>query len=121
MSPHQAMCHLGDAFRSVMSPVPIASRSNVFGRTVIRFMALHSGLTWPHGVRTVPEVDQEVGGTRPVEFALDQEALEAAMQQFATRTQDTLQPHPIFGPLTTREWQRWGWLHVDHHLRQFGA
>ena len=121
MSPHQAVCHLSDAFRGTMSPVSGASRSSLFGRTVMRWAALHSGLTWPHGVKTVPEVDQEIGGTRPVDFVADQQALEALMHQFATRTQDTLRPHPIFGPLTTREWQRWGWLHVDHHLRQFGV
>ena len=29
--------------------------------------------------------------------------------------------HPIFGPLTTSQWMRWGYLHVYHHLRQFGV
>jgi len=121
MTPHQAMCHLSDSFRGVMNPVPIASMSNLFSRTFIRWIALHSGLSWPHGVKTMPEVDQEIGGTPPVEFARDRQELEVLMEQFVTRRQDTLQPHPIFGPLSTREWQRWGWLHMDHHLRQFGA
>ena len=121
MTPHQAMCHLSDSFRAMMNPVPITSRSNVFTRTFVRWIALHSGLPWPHGVKTMPEVDQEIGGTRPVEFSRDQKELEALIEQFAGRTQDTLQSHPIFGPLSTREWQHWGWLHVDHHLRQFGV
>jgi hypothetical protein len=29
--------------------------------------------------------------------------------------------HPIFGELTEREWMRWGYLHTDHHFRQFGV
>jgi hypothetical protein len=29
-------------------------------------------------------------------------------------------PHPMFGAMTTLEWMRWGYLHTDHHLRQFG-
>jgi hypothetical protein len=29
--------------------------------------------------------------------------------------------HPIFGAMTRRAWMRWGYLHVDHHLRQFSA
>jgi Protein of unknown function (DUF1569) len=29
-------------------------------------------------------------------------------------------PHPIFGPMTAKDWMRWGYLHADHHLRQFG-
>ena len=28
--------------------------------------------------------------------------------------------HPIFGTMSKTEWGRWGYRHVDHHLRQFG-
>ena len=121
MTPHQAMCHLSDSFRSMMNPVPISSRSTVFSRTFVRWVALHSGLQWPHGVKTMPEVDQEIGGTRPVEFARDTRELEELMEQFSRCTDGTLPPHPIFGRLSTREWQQWGWRHTDHHLRQFGV
>ncbi len=29
--------------------------------------------------------------------------------------------HPVFGELSEWEWMRWGYLHADHHLRQFGT
>jgi hypothetical protein len=29
--------------------------------------------------------------------------------------------HPLFGPLTHREWSALMYRHVDHHLKQFGA
>jgi hypothetical protein len=29
-------------------------------------------------------------------------------------------PHPLFGPMSRAAWLRWGYLHLDHHLRQFG-
>ena len=29
--------------------------------------------------------------------------------------------HPLFGPLTWREWGVVTYKHADHHLRQFGA
>jgi len=78
-------------------------------------------MKWPHGVKTMPEVDQEIGGTKPLEFVRDRDALEALMEQFAVKEGRELQPHPMFGPMTTPQWQRWGWLHMDHHLRQFGV
>jgi hypothetical protein len=28
--------------------------------------------------------------------------------------------HYFFGRLSEREWARWGYQHIDHHLRQFG-
>ena len=29
--------------------------------------------------------------------------------------------HPFFGQLTSEEWSRLQWKHLDHHLRQFGV
>ena len=29
--------------------------------------------------------------------------------------------HPISGSMLERAWLRWGYLRVDHHLRQFEA
>ena len=121
MTPHQAICHLSDSFRSMMSPSPISSASNLYTRTFVRWFAIHSRLPWPHGVKTRPEVDQEIGGTRPVEFGRDRRELERLIERFAQRTREDMQPHPMFGRLSTREWQRWGYLHLDHHLRQFGV
>ena len=29
--------------------------------------------------------------------------------------------HGVFGAMALRDWQRWAYKHVDHHLRQFGV
>jgi hypothetical protein len=31
------------------------------------------------------------------------------------------QVHPQFGKMSEKEWMRLGYLHMDRHLRQFGA
>ena len=121
MTPHQAICHLSDSFRSMMSPVPISSVSTCFSRNVVKWIALQAPMQWPHGVKTRPEVDQEIGGTKPVEFGRDRHELERLIEEFAARTGADFQAHPMFGRLSTEEWQRWAYLHTDHHLRQFGA
>jgi len=120
MDAHQVICHLSDSFRAVMGP-GVPSMATPLSKTVIKWVALNAPLKWPQGVPTRPEVDQFIGGTKPVEFARDRHDLKTLMADFATRTSGSLQPHPIFGTLTTREWHRWGWRHMDHHLRQFGA
>ncbi len=33
----------------------------------------------------------------------------------------TKETHPFFGELTTAEWDKLNWKHLDHHLRQFGV
>ena len=121
MNAHQVVCHLTDAFRAVMGLRPGESRASLLNRTVIRFIALHTPLDWPKGVPTMPNVDQEQGGTRPVEFAADMRELRALVDRFPAMPRDfELQPHPIFGRLTEREWMHWAYRHMDHHLRQFG-
>lgn len=97
---------------------PPEPKHNLFTRTFVRYVALHSSLMWPQGVRTLPEVDQEFGGTRPVDWTSDHVALLGMLDKFSPR--EGL-PHPLFGPLTAHEWSVWGFRHVDHHLRQFGA
>ena len=66
------------------------------------------------------EVAQDVDGTRPVEFESDRAGLLLAMGQFCRTLPEPCAPHPFFGSMTAEDWWRWGYLHADHHLRQFG-
>jgi hypothetical protein len=120
MTVHQMICHLRDAFGCPMGEravKPIAGPP--IPRSLYKWLALNFPRKWPHGVPTTPEMNQQVGGTPPVEFAADLEALLRKLDQFAT-ARGPWSPHPMFGPMTTTEWMRWGYLHTDHHLRQFG-
>ena len=83
MTAHQAVCHLSDSFRRLMGPTPVDSFSTVWTRTLMKWVALRLPVKWPPGVRTPPEVDQDPGGTKPVEFERDRREYEALMEQFA--------------------------------------
>ena len=123
MSPHQAVCHLTDSFTAVLGDRPLTTpRVPWYVRTAfVRFAALTLPLPWPKGVTTAPEMDQEDGGTPPEDFERDRERLQTAMERFAARGGEGLEPHVVFGELTAGEWGRWGYRHTDHHLRQFGV
>ena len=122
MTPHQMICHLSDSFKSRSGEKKISSVSNIFTRTAVKWIALYAPMPWPKGVKTRPEVDQEVNGTPPGDFEGDRRELVALIERFATPAKDAeFHPHPIFGDMSEAEWMRWGYLHCDHHLRQFGA
>ncbi len=121
MSAHQMICHLSDAFRIVTGQKSVNSVSGPFQRTVVKWIALYVPLRWPPGIPTMPEVDQRHGGTKPADFAGDLAALRSLVELIASRSaQDDWPAHPFFGPMTRAAWLRWGYLHTDHHLRQFG-
>ena len=122
MSAHQMICHLCDSFRMVAGHKSVSSSSSVMQRTIVKWIALYAPLPWPAGIPTRPEVDQEIGGTGPVDFAEDVAQLEALLESAVTRIRTADCPaHPIFGRMSETAWLRWGYLHVDHHLRQFGV
>ena len=123
MSAHQMICHLRDAFLMGTSEVPVSDVSHVANRTVVKWIALYVPARWPRGIQTRPEIDQILGGgSRPAGFYEDVAELVTLLETVATDRQFfNGRGHPIFGRLSRTAWLRWGYLHVDHHLRQFGA
>ena len=123
MSAPQAVCHLSDAFRIVMGRIPVSHATGLLQRTIVKWIALYLPLRWPGGrILTRPEIDQEVAGTKPGDFAGDVAELECLVELItAERRSFDWQAHPIFGRMSDADWLRWGYLHMDHHLRQFGA
>ena len=122
MSSHQMVCHLSDSFLVVMGQKPVSHATSLLNRTIVKWIALYLPLPWPGGILTRPEIDQEIGGTRPVDFATDVAQLEAHVDLITAQTRRfDWHVHPIFGKMSDAAWLRWGYLHMDHHLRQFGA
>jgi hypothetical protein len=122
MSAHQMVCHLSDSFRIVSGQKEASPASGPIQRTIVKWMALYVPLPWPAGIPTRPELDQEWGGTRPSEFSADVAELEALVELLTTRKEHFRgRSHPIFGRMSETGWLRWGYLHMDHHFRQFGV
>jgi hypothetical protein len=120
MSAHQMICHLSDSFRAALGEKEISPASSLFKRTLLKWAALWLPVPWPHGFKTRPEMDQRQGGTRPTEFASDLDTLRNLFARFCA-FKGTFAPHAILGPMSLVERMRHAYLHVDHHLRQFGA
>ena len=120
MSAHQMICHLADAFRMASGEKEVSDGSGLLQRTFVKWLALYVPLAWPAGIPTRPEVDQTIGGTKPVDFALDVAQVELLLMKTASQAPGSWPAHPIFGPMSHRAWLRWAYLHTDHHLRQFG-
>ena len=121
MTAPQMICHLSDSYLGVIGERYISPAPSNAARSLIKWIALNSPFHWPKGVPTRPEVDQTIAGTPPADFEQDKNRLVALVDRFANHPQGVdLQLHPIFGAMSHVEWMRWGYLHADHHLRQFG-
>lgn len=123
MNASQMLCHLSDAFKSVMGERAFEVKHRLVQQTLMKWLALYVPVPWPKGqIKTMPEIDQEIAGTKPTHFLQDKEELVMLIERFSTQEKDfVFELHPLMGKLTEQEWQRWAYLHIDHHLRQFSA
>src|SRR5205085_5517014 len=123
MTAHQMICHLNDSFKTAIGERSVSGdKSNFLTRTLVRWIALYAPLKWPHGVSTMPENDQERGGTPPEDFKRDIDDLASMIERIMRAQKDfNWSRHPLFAEMSERDWMRWGYLHCDHHLRQFGV
>ena len=75
-------------------------------------------LPFPKGAPTAPELKPDVA----VSFEEERAALLELLERIGTGRRDGMGPaHPLFGPLSWREWGAVTYKHADHHLKQFGA
>ncbi len=122
MTAPQMICHVNDSFLGVMGEKAMEIPRGSSFWPVIKYIALYAPMEWPRGVPTRPEFDQCGGaGTPPAQFESDVRCLLETMERFGRRPRDfEFRPHPMFKAMSEAQWMRWGYLHVDHHLRQFG-
>lgn len=121
MTAHQAVCHLSDTFRAMLGDRPLPSREIDWKRKLMRFAAFTSALPWPEGAPTSPGLDAEKEGTRPADFGNDLGELRDLVDRFVATGGRGLAPHWAWGTMTRGVWGRYGWRHLNHHLRQFGV
>jgi hypothetical protein len=118
----EMICHLSDALKIAMGEKEASTIGNWFTRSVMKWAGLWFPRKWPRGVQTVPECKAGMGGTAPAAMDEDASELRGLLERFCRMPRTFVFPeHSIFGKMTHGEWMRWGYLHIDHHLRQFGA
>ena len=121
MSAHQMLCHLTDSYAGVIGEREVSPAGMWIPKPILKWLVLEAPMRWPQNVRTRREVAQDGGGTPPGEFERDRTRLVATINRFCAVPDSVRGSHPILGKLTHEEWMRWGYLHADHHLRQFGG
>ena len=120
MNVHQMVCHICDSMRVPLGEKTVSDADmSPQQRAIMKWAALYLPLKWPKNVATRPEIDQCQRSLPLGDFESDRRRAIALVLRLCDSDLEG-RPHPYFGPLTQAQWLRWGWLHADHHLRQFG-
>lgn len=115
------LCHVADQIRLAVGEVSCKPMSNIVTRTLVKKLVL-MGMPAPKGkLKTAPEIDAEIDGTKSVGFEGDIKALLDVIDRFMATDEDMTMPvHPVFGKMNRTEWGRLIYIHLDFHLKQFG-
>lgn len=122
MNVNQMLCHCADQLRLANGTKQSKFVGNFMLTTVFKWLTL-TFLKAPKGkIETVNELKQGAGGTKPTTFEADREALISLVKNFdeSFKTNKTV-VHPAFGKMNHWQYGRLAYLHLDHHLSQFGA
>ena len=119
MNATEMVCHLRGAFRVAMGEIATEPVEVPLPRSVIKAIALWAPTPWAKNFETVPVLKRGTPAMQGADFAQDRDDALREMERFRRPDQRRVD-HAFFGPMSEADWMRWGYLHTDHHLRQFG-
>ena len=120
MTVAQMLHHLNLACGGSLGFYNIPDESYLVSRTVFRWILVDWYPEQPVGLRLPKGFKIPHGATFEFDFEKEQllKILDAAWH---ARSTADWQPHPMFGPMTVKEWGKLLQIHIDYHLRQFAA
>ena len=118
MTVNQMVCHVREAYVYALDDSPVEFISLPYPPGVVKQFALKVPTPWPQSTTTIPQLKPDAPGMICTTFGQDRAGLLAALDNFCALTNHT-RDHPFFGTMEHPDWMRWGYLHADHHLRQF--
>lgn len=112
------LCHLCESMRMALGELPVKPKGpRPFRAFPLKHLLLYVA-PFPKGAPTAPEL---LAGT-PGGLEADRARLAELLRRLGTGPTEGIGPaHPLFGPLSWREWGLAMYKHTDHHLRQFNA
>jgi uncharacterized protein DUF1569 len=120
MSVSQMLHHLNLACGGSLGFYTLPNESYLVARTLFRWILVDWFPEQPLGLRLPKGFKIPHDAQFDFEFEKQQllRVLEAAWN---ARSASDWGPHPMFGPMTLREWGKLLQIHIDYHLKQFAA
>lgn len=114
------ICHLIDAYRNALGENPTRWKKGVLSTPVMRWLILYV-VPFPKGKA---KTARSFLATQPAEWAADVARWNELLTRIVAmgkKSAPRWDVHPLFGPLSTKDWGTLIYKHTDHHLRQFGV
>ncbi|MGA7156878.1 MAG: DUF1569 domain-containing protein [Acidobacteriaceae bacterium] len=118
MNVGQMICHGRGALLYAMSDTPVEFIPAALPPHALKHVALKLPVPWSRSFPAIPELRLGSPALITSTFDHDRDGLLTTLDSFCALTNHT-RDHPYFHEMQHEDWMRWGYLHTDHHLRQF--
>jgi hypothetical protein len=112
--------HVNEVLRRTMS-TKVAPKKTTLKHKVLKTYFIYMAPRFPKNVEAPKLVNMKKNNFQLEGFEQEQNKLIARIREFQQCENEFAPDHPIFGRLTKKQWGIFSWMHVDHHLRQFGV
>jgi hypothetical protein len=119
MEPAQLLPHLATVLRMALGERRLEGTppGRIRG-ALLRYLVLYC-LPWPKGKIQAPA---SAFSAPSAGWEQDRRVVVELIERFATFSPERMgADHPVFGPMSARDWDVLQYRHLDHHLRQFGV
>ena len=120
MEVDQMLHHLNIACGGSLGFYSLPDESYLTSRTLFKWILVDWFPEQPVGLRLPKGFKIPHGAQFDFDFE-KQQLLEILDADWHARSAADWQPHPMFGPMTAKEWGKLLQIHIDYHLRQFAA
>ena len=90
-----------------------------FKQRFFKYLVMRILKKLPKNVKINPKFLKQA--QQELDFEIEKNKFIETINQFIKREGAIYGKHPFFGKLNTDEWRHFVWMHMDHHLRQFGV
>lgn len=119
MNATEMLLHCNRVNEQLLSAEPLRKGTRI-KQYLARWMVLYIIPNFPKNART-PKRNDTKGQVNTEAFSEQLEQFIRLIRRFPQHDKPIELPHPYFGDLSTQQWGRANYKHLDHHLRQFGV
>ena len=111
------MFHCTFITNEILSAQPLHDKPRIKQR-ITKIVGLYIMNKFPKGVKSAAKYVSKDPG---LDFEKERKTLIGLVNKISSYIQPIYGRHPFFGPMQTKDWHRFLYKHLDHHLRQFGV
>jgi Protein of unknown function (DUF1569) len=122
MNVEQMLAHCSDQIRLALAQKQPHEQPNFFNRNVMKYFGLWLPRIPLRNLKAPVDMNQKFYGTASSNISTEQQNLIELISTFRTAKENfKFQSHPMYGKLNRKQWGRFMYVHIDHHLRQFNS